>query len=329
MDQLTDFQTPNIKEVIPLGQNSSRVILEPFNQHYAQVLGTALRRILLSSIPGYAVTQVEIDGAVHEYCAIEGVQEDILLILMNIKEIAVYSESYQQHEVVLEINKTGVGPVVAGDIICPSGIEIKNPDLVLCHVTDPKITFKVRLHITRGRGYVPASSSAYIEGVNDRYIGRLQLDASYCPILNVAVRTEAINSETERLMLDIVTNGTISPSDAVKNAATIFADQLNSFMDIKNSVAPSDDSAFRPLIDPKLICPVEDLDLTVRSANCLKTEGIKFIGDLVQKTEVELLKTPNLGKKSLTEIKDVLAERGLTLGMRLEHWPPTDLDISN
>ena len=329
MDQTTDLLRPNIKEVVTLSRNVSRVILEPFEQHYAQVLGTALRRIMLSSIPGYAITEVEIDGVVHEYSALEGVQEDILLILLNLKEVAVFSATIPQHDPVLEINKSGIGTVTAADIQCPGGIEIRNPELVLCHITDEKTNLRMRLHVTRGRGYVPAVTHPHIEGAEDRFIGRLLLDASYCPVLNVAVHTAPLNDGQEQLILDIETNGTIDPSDAVCSAATIFADQLNSFVDIRNSVAPADDASFKPLIDPKLLCPVEDLELTVRSANCLKAEGIKYIGDLVQRTEVELLKTPNLGKKSLTEIKDVLAERGLSLGMRLENWPPADLDLNH
>ena len=186
----------------------------------------------------------------------------------------------------------------------------------------------MHLHVTRGRGYVPSVNRPYVEGSEERFIGHLLIDASYCPVLNVAVHTAQIEDEKEQLILDIETNGTIDPKVAVSSAATIFADQLNSFIDIRNSVAPAEDATFRPSVDPKLLCPVEDLELTVRSANCLKTEGIKYIGDLVQKTEVELLKTPNLGKKSLTEIKDVLAERGLALGMRLENWPPAELDNS-
>ncbi len=330
MDQITDNLMPNVKEVTTTGRNASRVILEAFEPDFAQVLGTSLRRIMLSSIPGLAITEVEIDGVVHEYSALEGVQEDILLILLNLKEVAVRAETMSSPELLLELTKTGIGPVTAGDITCPGGVEIMNPDLKLCNITDEKTVLHMRLHVTRGRGYVAALSHPHVEGSDERYIGRLLVDASYCPVLNVAVHTEKIGLDAkERLILDIETNGTIEPADAIRAAATIFAEQLRSFMDIRNSVAPSEDSSFRPLIDPKLICPVEDLELTVRSANCLKAEGIKYIGDLVQRTEVELLKTPNLGKKSLTEIKDVLAERGLTLGMRLEHWPPEDLDVSH
>lgn len=328
MDQVNDILRPNIKEVVTLSKNVSRVTLEPFEPHYAQVLGTALRRIMLSTIPGFAITQVEIDGVVHEYSALEGVQEDILLILLQLKEVAVACHTVQPQYPELEIRKRGVGEVTAGDIVCPSGVQIMNPDLVLCHITDPNIEFRMRIHISRGRGYVPAATHAPVEG-EDRFIGRLLLDASYCPVLNVAVKTETLSRDKEQLIVDIETNGTIDPRDAITAAATIFADQLNTLVDIKNAVTPEEDTSFRPLIDPKLLCPVDDLDLTVRSANCLKTENIKYIGDLVQRTEVELLKTPNLGKKSLTEIKDVLAERGLTLGMRLEHWPPADLDVSN
>lgn len=328
MDLNTASLKPQIKEVKQTAVNAYRVTLEPFEPFYAQIIGTALRRIMLSSIPGYAITEVEIDGVVHEYSALEGVQEDILLILLNLKEVAVAAEGLLTTEPTLEINKTGVGPVTAGDIICPGGVEIRNKDLVLCHITDEKTTLRARMHVSRGRGYVPAAAQPRMEGAEDRFIGRLLLDASFCPVLNVAVHTAKLPDGMEQLFLDIETNGTIDPSDAVRIAATIFAEQLNCFVDIRNSVTPAEDASYRPLIDPKLLCPVEDLELTVRSANCLKAEGIKYIGDLVQRTEVELLKTPNLGKKSLTEIKDVLAERGLTLGMRIENWPPSDLDLA-
>ena len=326
LDQIMDSIKPNIKDVTELSHNVSRVILEPFERNYAQIVGTALRRIMLSSIPGYAITSVEIDGVVHEYSAVEGIQEDILLILLNLKEVAVASEGSLRDEPVLQIKKKGIGPVTAGDIQCPAGVEIRNPDQIICHLTDENKELNMTLHVTRGRGYVPSVSRPVSDGTEERFIGRLLIDASYCPVLNVAVHTAPIADDQEQLILDIETNGTIDPKNAVGIAATIFADQLNSFVDIRNSVAPTESASSSPSVDPKLLCAVEDLELTVRSANCLKTEGIKYIGDLVQKTEVELLKTPNLGKKSLTEIKDVLAERGLSLGMRLENWPPAELE---
>jgi DNA-directed RNA polymerase subunit alpha len=326
LDQIIDAIKPNIKEVTEIAHNVNRVILEPFEPNYAQIIGTALRRIMLSSIPGYAITAAEIEGVVHEYSAVEGIQEDILLILLNLKEVAVAAVGTLREDPVLHIKKKGIGPVTAGDIICPANVEIRNPEQVICHLTDANRELNMHLHVTRGRGYVPSVTRPHVEGTEDRFIGRLLIDASYCPVLNVAVHTAPLAEEKEQLILDIETNGTVDPKNVVSLAATIFADQLNSFVDIRNSVAPAEDSSFRPSIDPKLICPVEDLELTVRSANCLKAEGIKYIGDLVQKTEVELLKTPNLGKKSLTEIKDVLAERGLSLGMRLENWPPAELD---
>lgn len=318
---------PNIKDVETLSENNYRVTLEPFEPEYAHIVGTALRRIMLSSIPGYAISSVEIDGVVHEYSAVEGIQEDILLVLLNLKEVAVAVEGLLHDDPVLEISKQGIGPVTAGDIVCPAGVSIRNPELVLLHLTEESKHLKMRLHVTRGRGYCPNQyhPSSY-DGAEERFIGRLNIDPSYCPVLNVAVHEEPIAGGMERLILNIETNGTIDPTVAVSIAGTIFADQLNSFVDIRNSVAPAEVSTLTTFIDPKLICPVEDLELTVRSANCLKAEGIKYIGDLVQRTEVELLKTPNLGKKSLTEIKDVLAERGLSLGMRLENWPPEDLD---
>ncbi len=327
MDQNIDSLMPNIKDVETLSENHFRITLEPFEPEYAHIVGTALRRIMLSSIPGYAISGVEIEGVVHEYSAVEGIQEDILLVLLNLKEVAVAVEGLLRDDPILEIRKQGVGPVTAGDIVCPHGVTIKNPDLVICHLTDDKLDLNMRLFVTRGRGYCPAQSRPTSEGSEDRFIGRLGIDPSYCPVLNVAVHEEKIDGGKERLILNIETNGTIDPSKAIEIAGTIFADQLNSFVDIRNSVSPIEDTSYTTFIDPKLICPVEDLELTVRSANCLKAEGIKYIGDLVQRTEVELLKTPNLGKKSLTEIKDVLAERGLSLGMRLENWPPEDLEI--
>ena len=311
MDQVTDIKKPQITEVTEISRNVTRVVLEPFAPHYAKVMGTALRRIMLSSIPGLAITEVEIEGVVHEYSALEGVQEDILLILLNLKEVAVSFDGVPTYEPTLELTKSGIGPVTAADIVCPGSVNIKNPELVLCHITDPKTVLRMKLHVSLGRGYVPATTHPHVEGAEERFIGRLLVDASFCPVLNVGVHTESCGDHQEKLILDIETNGTIEATDAIRMASTIFAEQLRSFVDIRNSVAP-----------------VEDLELTVRSANCLKAEGIKYIGDLVQRTEVELLKTPNLGKKSLTEIKDVLAERGLTLGMRLEHWPPADLDVA-
>lgn len=326
MEQI-DFLKPNIKEIEEVARNVSRVTLEPFEPHYAQIMGTALRRIMLSSIPGYAINEVEIAGAVHEYSALDGVQEDVLLILLNLKDVAVRCDSTLVTDPVLHLKKSGMGPVTAGDIECPANVEIANPELVICHITDPNTEVNMTLHVSNGRGYVQAQSAQYVETGDNRFIGRLMIDVSYCPVLNVAVKTNTLENGQESLVLTIETNGTIKPDNAIALAATIFAEQLGSFVDIKNSVEPNEDPSFHPLIDPKLICPVEDLELTVRSANCLKAEGIKYIGDLVQRTEVELLKTPNLGKKSLTEIKDVLAERGLSLGMRLEHWPPSDIDV--
>lgn len=335
-----DFYKPNIKEITALSRNVFRVVLEPFEPHYAQTVGTVLRRIMLSSIPGYAITEADFEDVKHEYMSIEGVQEDVLLILLNLKEVAVSVEGLQYDDPILNLNKQGIGPVTAGDIECPPGVEIKNPELVLCHITDPRTVLDMRLYVSRGRGYfkndeprndVPRGDDRFNtepKEVHTSIMGRkrLRIDASYCPVINVAVHTKALSNEQEQLILDIETDGTIDPKAVINAAATIFADQLNSFIDIRTSTAPAEDETFRPVIDPKLLQPVEDLELTVRSANCLKTEGIKYIGDLVQKTEVELLKTPNLGKKSLTEIKDVLAERGLSLGMRLENWPPPELE---
>lgn len=243
LDQIMDSIKPNIKDVTELSHNVSRVILEPFERNYAQIVGTALRRIMLSSIPGYAITSVEIDGVVHEYSAVEGIQEDILLILLNLKEVAVASEGSLRDEPVLQIKKKGIGPVTAGDIQCPAGVEIRNPDQIICHLTDENKELNMTLHVTRGRGYVPSVSRPVSDGTEERFIGRLLIDASYCPVLNVAVHTAPIADDQEQLILDIETNGTIDPKNAVGIAATIFADQLNSFVDIRNSVAPTESAS--------------------------------------------------------------------------------------
>jgi DNA-directed RNA polymerase subunit alpha len=223
----------------------------------------------------------------------------------------------------------GPAVVTAGDIELTHGIELANPDLVIAHLTD-KGELNMTLKVERGRGYEPATARDSAAG-EDRPIGHLQLDASYSPIRRVAYAVEAARVEQrtdlDRLVIDIETNGTIDPEEAIRRSATILQDQLSAFVKLDEGVtAEAEHERAEPTVDPILLRPVDDLELTVRSANCLKAENIFLIGDLIQRTEVELLKTPNLGKKSLTEIKDVLATRGLSLGMRLENWPPENLE---
>jgi DNA-directed RNA polymerase subunit alpha len=300
------------------------VILEPLERGFGHTLGSALRRILLSSMPGCAVVEAEIDGVLHEYSAIEGVQEDVIEILLNLKGLAI--TMHTRDEASLKLSKKGPGPVLASDIQLDHDVEIMNPDHLICNLSDNG-EINMTLKIARGRGYEPADQRRSNDD-ETRAIGRLQLDASYSPVSRVAYSVENARVEQrtdlDKLVIDLETNGTIDPEDSIRRAATILQQQLSVFVDFDNEKEPVQEEEEEE-VDPILLRPVDDLELTVRSANCLKAENIYYIGDLIQRTEVELLKTPNLGKKSLTEIKDVLASRGLSLGMRLENWPPASL----
>ncbi|MDP5208428.1 DNA-directed RNA polymerase subunit alpha [Microbulbifer sp. 2205BS26-8] len=321
---VNEFLTPRRIDVTEYNPNHAKVVLEPLERGFGHTLGNALRRILLSSMPGCAVTEVEIDGVEHEYSAIEGVQEDVIEILLNLKEIAVVMHGKDQ--AVLSLSKRGPGAVTAGDIQIDHDIEIVNPEHVIANITGG-VELSLRLTIARGRGYQPADARRS-EEEESRTIGRLQLDASYSPVRRVAYSVESARVEQrtdlDKLVLDLETNGTLDPEEAIRRAATILQQQLAVFVDLEGE-KDAQPKTEEPEVDPVLLRPVDDLELTVRSANCLKAENIYYIGDLIQRTEVELLKTPNLGKKSLTEIKDVLASRGLSLGMRLENWPPASL----
>jgi len=325
MGSVTDLLTPRQIKVESNSDTSARIILEPFERGYGYTLGNSLRRILLSSMPGCAVTEVEIDGVLHEYSTIEGVQEDVIEIMLNLKELAVRLED--KNEAMLHLHKSGKGPVLASDIEGLSGVEIVNQDHEICNITSDNTTISMNIKVTQGRGYEPASTRKFAED-SDAPIGRLQLDASFSPMKAVSYTVEAARVEQrtdlDKLILDIETNGTIDPEEAIRRSATILQRQLAAFVDLEDEAAAEPEKD-EPEIDPILLRPVDDLELTVRSANCLKTENIHYIGDLIQRTEVELLKTPNLGKKSLTEIKDVLASRGLSLGVRLENWPPASI----
>ncbi len=326
---VNEFLKPRIVNVETISDHHAKVSQEPLERGFGHTLGNALRRILLSSMPGCAVTEVEIEGVLHEYSAIDGVQEDVLEILLNLKELAIVMED--RDEAMLVLTAKGPGTVTAGDLQLPHGVEIANPEFGIAHLTD-KGELSMNIKVERGRGYEPAASRERAVS-EDRPIGRLQLDASYSPIRRVAYSVEAARVEQrtdlDRLVLDIETDGTIDPEDAVRHSATILQDQLGAFVNLDQTTTATDveeNGGEVPAVDPVLLHPVDDLELTVRSANCLKAENIFLIGDLIQRTEVELLKTPNLGKKSLTEIKDVLATRGLSLGMRLENWPPENLE---
>ncbi len=324
----TEFLTPRHIDIQEMGPTRAKVTLEPLERGFGHTLGNTLRRILLSSMPGCAITEVRIDGVLHEYSTLEGVQEDVIDILLNLKGIAVVMHNLD--ETVIRLSKEGAGQVTAGDFQLNQDVEIANPDHPVCSLNDNG-SIRLEARVTRGCGYVPVDSLEEDEE-ESRPIGVLRLDATYSPIRRVAYSVDSARVEQrtdlDKLILDLETNGTIDPEGCIRRAATILQQQLAVFVDLKSQGDPIAEER-RDEIDPILVRPVDDLELTVRSANCLKAESIYCIGDLIQRTEVELLKTPNLGKKSLTEIKDVLASRGLSLGMRLENWPPETMRGGN
>jgi len=326
-NSISGLLKPRLVEVVSKTPNHSRIVIEPLERGFGHSLGNALRRVLLSTIPGCAVTDVEIDGVLHEYTTIEGVQEDVIDILLNLKKLAVVLHS--KDEVELTLTKNGAGCVTAADIILPHDVEIINPDLVIANLTQAGV-LNMKIRVRRGRGYEPVSVRK-LNSEQGLVVGALQLDASYTPIVKVAYQVESTRVEQrtnlDKLVIELETNGTVDPEETIKLAATILHDQLSVFVDFEkvNDQIEEKEVIVEEVFDPVLLRPVDDLELTVRSANCLKAENIFYIGDLIQRTEVELLKTPNLGKKSLTEIKDILALKGLSLGMRLENWPPDNL----
>jgi DNA-directed RNA polymerase subunit alpha len=317
-DIYTSFLTPRTIKVQSLTPTRSIIVLEPFERGFGNTLGYMIRRVGLSSMQGAAITEVHIEGVLHEYSTIKDVREDVVDILLNLKGIAF--KLLGRHEVMLTLHKKGAGPITAGDIKLEHDVEIINPEHIIAHLTKEG-ELKMTLKVMMGRGYVPASQSRQ-EG---KPVGRLQLDASFSPIRKIAYQVENARVENrtdlDRLIIDLETNGTLDPEEAIRRCATILQHQLAAFVELKHEEQKSTHTEEE--INPILLRPVDDLELTVRAANCLKAENIYYIGDLVQRTENDLLKTPNLGKKSLLEIKNVLASRGLSLGMRLESWPPT------
>ncbi len=316
---------PRLVDVKELGHNTAKVTIEPLDRGFGHTLGNALRRVLLSSMPGCAVGEVEIDGVLHEYTTLEGVQEDVTEVLLNLKALAI--KMHARDEAVLTLHKKGPGAVYASDISLDHDVEVVNPSQIIAHLTkEGELSMTMKIEV--GRGYQPASVRAGEED-GDRPIGKLLLDASFSPVRRVSYHVESARVEQrtdlDKLVVEIETNGTVDPESAVRHAAGLLQEQLSVFVDLSENGGDQGDAPQKAEIDPILLRPVDDLELTVRSANCLKAESIYYVGDLIQRTEVELLKTPNLGKKSLTEIKDVLASRGLSLGMRLENWPPPGL----
>ena len=329
----TAMLKPRIVEVEQLGAAHARVVMEPFERGYGHTLGNALRRVLLSSMVGYAPTEVQITGVVHEHSTLDGVREDVVDLLLNLK--GVVFKLHNRDEVFVTLRKDSAGPVTASDIDLPHDVEIVNPDHVIATLTEGgKIDMSIR--VERGRGYLPGT----LRDMNDsKSIGRIVLDASFSPVRRVSYQVESARVEQrtdlDRLVVDVETNGVIAPEEAVRQSARILVEQLSVFAALEGGAEAGAEALGAaiggvvrggPQIDPILVRPVDDLELTVRSANCLKAENIYYIGDLIQRTENELLKTPNLGRKSLNEIKEVLASRGLTLGMKLENWPPAGLE---
>lgn len=320
---VSSFLVPKKIDVQKINERHSIITLEPFERGFGHTLGNALRRILLSSMYGCAVVEVEIDGVLHEYATIAGVQEDVIDILLNLKNLAV--KMHGKSETTLTLKKSGAGIVRAGDIEVEHDVEIVNPDLVIAHLTESG-NLGMRIKIVRGRGYSTISERVNVD--ENKKIGSLQLDAAFSPVRRVAYTVESVRVEQrtdlDKLIIDLETDGTVDPEEAIRTSAAILQHQLSSFVDLKQEqqrLSPIQ----KPSMDPILLRPVDDLELTVRSANCLKAENIFYIGDLVTRTEVELLKTPNLGKKSLNEIKSVLASHSLSLGMKLDDWPPANL----
>ncbi len=323
-DSVTEFLKPQSVKVRQINSQHAQITLEPLERGFGHTLGNALRRILLSSMSGAAIVEAEIEGVLHEYTTAAGVQEDVIDILLNLKGVALRMNN--RDKATLTISKKGPGVVTAADIQLDHDIEVINPEHVIANLSKEG-ELNVTLWVETGRGYRPANQRL-LDQEADQPIGRLKLDASFSPVRKVSYTVDSARVEQrtnlDKLIIELATNGAIDPEDAIRSAATILQDQLSSFVRLEPDDGQADKTE-EPPIEPILLRPVDDLELTVRSANCLKAEQIYYIGDLIQRTEVELMKTPNLGKKSLTEIKDVLASHGLSLGMKLENWPPSSL----
>ena len=320
----SSFLKPKIIDINNVASNRAKLTLEPFERGFGHTLGNALRRVLLSSMFGYAPTCVKIAGVLHEYSSLEGVREDVVEILLNLKGLIVKLNNRDSETLTLKKNDEGV--VLASDISMSHDVEIINPDHLIANLA-PGGKLDMEILIEKGRGYLPASAMTEDQ---PKTIGNLFIDASFSPIRKVSFNVENARVEQstdfDKLIIDIETNGSIEPEKAVTVAAAILMDQLSSFADMSfnQSAAPVLE---KPKINPILLRPVDDLELTVRSANCLKAESIFYIGDLVQRSENELLRTPNLGRKSLNEIIEVLHNEGLDLGMKVDNWPPENFDI--
>ena len=302
----------------------ARIVAEPLERGFGVTLGNALRRVLLSSLQGAAVTAIQIDGVVHEFSSLEGVREDVVDIVLNIKQLAVRMHAEGPKRMTLRAS--GAGPVTAGQIETPADIEILNPDHVLCTL-DEGGSVRMEFTVNTGKGYVPADQNR----PEDAPIGLIAVDALYSPVKRVAYKVEPTREgqrlDRDKLTLEVETNGAVTPVDAVAYAARILQDQLQIFITFEEPKAKAADETKPELpFNPALLKKVDELELSVRSANCLKNDNIVYIGDLIQKTEGEMLRTPNFGRKSLNEIKEVLATMGLSLGMDVPNWPPENIE---
>ena len=323
MSNFNNLLKPRIVNIENVSLNKTMVTLEPLERGFGHTLGSALRRIMLSSIVGSSVTEVSIDGVQHEYSTIEGVQEDVIDIMLNLKEVSFKMNG--NSSATLTLAKNEVGLVIASDIELKNDIEIVNPDHVIANITTKGASLNMQIEVSEGIGY---SSAGQRKHDANRIVGSLLIDASYSPIKKVSYKVDSARVEQrtdlDKLIIELETDGTIDPEECIREAATILHDQVSVFVDLK-AIEEKEQKTEEAEIDPNLLRPVDDLELTVRSANCLKAENVYYIGDLIQRSENELLKTPNLGKKSLTEIKDILGTYGLSLGMKLDNWPPTNL----
>ena len=305
-------------------ERSARIVAEPLERGFGMTLGNALRRVLLSSLQGASVTALRIDGVLHEFSSIQGVREDVTDIVLNVKQLAIRMQGEGPKR--LQLSATGPGEVTAGQIQTTGDIEISNPDLVLCTLDDGA-KLSMELTVDTGKGYVPAAMNR----PEDAPIGLIPVDAIYSPVRRVAYRVEPTRvgqvTDYDKLVMDVETDGTVAPEDAVALAARILQDQLQLFINFDEPRERKVEDEHEELpFNRNLLRKVDELELSVRSANCLKNDNIVYIGDLVQKTEQEMLRTPNFGRKSLNEIKEVLAGMGLGLGMTVTGWPPENIE---
>lgn len=327
---ICELLKPKPVDFTELGPNHVRIALEPLERGFGNTIGIAISDILLKILPGYACDAFQIEGVKDLNSIKDDMVESMVEVVMNLKKLAITANHQMQAPVWFTLNKQGEGVVRASDFVCADGMSIINHDAVICTLKGENASLSMNLRVGYGQGYVEANSPKHLPAKEENEI---LIDAAFCPIVRYVYEVESARVEQrtdlDRLVIDLETNGTISPDEALMQSADLLCEQITNLVDKDDIPERASTPIAPPLPDPVLMQPVEDLELTVRSANCLKAEEIFFIGDLVQRTEVELLKTPNLGKKSLTEIKDVLAARGLSLGMRISNWPPQNLQRSN